>query len=46
MIDISSTMLELSNDRATQEEVQDVARCLRTLYCTPWAAWKGTACLA
>ena len=29
MIDISSTMLELSNDRATQEEAQDVARCLR-----------------
>lgn len=42
MIDISSTMIELSNDRATQEEVQDVARCTPP----PWAAWKGTVCLA
>ena len=41
MIDISSTMLELSNDRATQEEVQDVARCLRTLYCTPVGSLEG-----
>ena len=41
MIDISSTMLELSNDRATQEEAQDVARCLRTLYCTPVGSLEG-----
>lgn len=38
---ISSTMLELSNDRATQEEVQDVARCLRTLYSTPVGSLEG-----
>lgn len=41
MIDISSTMIELSNDRATQEEVQDVARCLRTLYSTPVGSLEG-----
>lgn len=41
MIDISSTMLELSNDRTTQEEAQDVARCLRTLYCTPVGSLEG-----
>lgn len=41
MIDISSTMLELSNDRATQEEAQDVARCLRTLYSTPVGSLEG-----
>ena len=35
MIDINSTVLALSEDSATQEEVQDVARCLRTLYSTP-----------
>ena len=46
MIDISSTMLELSNDRATQEEAQDVARCLRTLYCTPVGSLEGDRCLA
>lgn len=41
MIDISSTMLELSKDSATQEEVQDVARCLRTLYSTPVGTLEG-----
>jgi hypothetical protein len=32
MIDISSTVLALSEDSAAQEEVQDVTQCLRTLY--------------
>ena len=35
MIDISSTVLALSEDSAAQEEVQDVTQCLRTLYSTP-----------
>ena len=35
MIDIGSTVLALSEDSAAQEEVQDVTRCLRTLYSTP-----------
>lgn len=34
MIDISSTVLALSEDSAAQEEVQDVTQCLRTLYST------------
>ena len=41
MIDISSTVLALSEDSATQEEVQDVARCLRTLYSTPLGSQEG-----
>ena len=35
MIDISNTMLALSEDSATQKEIQDVARCLRILH-PPW----------
>lgn len=41
MIDISNTMLALSEDSATQEEIQDVARCLRTLYSTPLGSQEG-----
>lgn len=41
MIDIGSTMIELSNDSATQSEVQDVAQCLRTLYSTPVGSLEG-----
>ena len=41
MIDISNTMLALSEDSATQEEIQDVARCLRTLYSTPLGSQVG-----
>lgn len=41
MIDINSTLVELSDDSATQEEVQDVAQCLRTLYSTPIGSQEG-----
>lgn len=41
MIDIGSTMIELSNDSATQSEVQDIAQCLRTLYSTPVGSLEG-----
>lgn len=41
MIDISNTMLALSEDSATQKEIQDVARCLRTLYSTPLGSQEG-----
>ena len=41
MIDISNTMLALSEDSATREEIQDVARCLRTLYSTPLGSQEG-----
>jgi phage baseplate assembly protein W len=41
MIDISNTMLALSEDSATQEKIQDVARCLRTLYSTPLGSQEG-----
>ena len=35
MIDFSSTVVELSGDSEKQKEVQDIAKCLRTLYSTP-----------
>lgn len=41
MIDISSTVLALSEDSAAQEEVQDVTQCLRTLYSTPLGSQEG-----
>ena len=41
MSDISITMLALSEDSATHEEIQDVARCLRTLYSTPLGSQEG-----
>ena len=31
MIDFSSTVVELSGDSEKQKEVQDIAKCLRTL---------------
>ena len=34
MIDFSSTVVELSGDSEKQKEVQDIAKCLRTLYST------------
>ena len=37
----SNTMLALSEDSATQKEIQDVARCLRTLYSTPLGSQEG-----
>ena len=36
-----AVMLALSEDSATQEEIQDVARCLRTLYSTPLGSQEG-----
>ena len=46
MIDISSTVLALSEDSAAQEEVQDVTQCLRTLYSTPLGQSGGDRALA
>lgn len=41
MIDFSSTVVELSGDSEKQKEVQDIAKCLRTLYSTPIGSQEG-----
>lgn len=41
MIDISSTVLEMEKDGTTQEEVQDIAECLRILCATPIGTQEG-----
>ncbi len=41
MIDIGSTLLALSEDGTTQEEAEDVARCLRVLYSTQVGTQEG-----
>ena len=37
----SSTVVELSGDSEKQKEVQDIAKCLRTLYSTPIGSQEG-----
>ena len=41
MIDFSSTVVELSGYSEKQKEVQDIAKCLRTLYSTPIGSQEG-----
>ena len=41
MIDFSSTVVELSGDSEKQKEVQDIAKCLRTLYSPPIGSQEG-----
>lgn len=41
IIDFSSTVVELSGDSEKQKEVQDIAKCLRTLYSTPIGSQEG-----
>ncbi len=41
MIDISSTVLEMEQNSATQEEIQDIAECLRILCSTPIGSQEG-----
>lgn len=45
MIDIGSTVLEVSRDSETQKEIEDVARCLHVLYTTPMGSQEGNRLL-